>query len=126
MKASVHKTTARIDHRHSDGATSRVVMEIPANGEILMLRGRQHVRLHDAKGWTIRALGGAVWITQDGDLRDVVLEAGDSFTADRADVLMSPFGEARVCIARGFGCSTVTQGSSASAVALPGPRVAMI
>lgn len=125
MKASVQKTTARIDHRHNDGTNSRVIMEIPANGEILMLRGRQHVRLHGAKGWTIRALGGAVWITQDGDLRDVVLEAGDSFTADRADVLMSPFDEARVCIARGSVCSTITRGSSASAVTLPGPRVAI-
>lgn len=125
MKASVQKTIARITHRHNDGAISRTVMEIPASGDILLLRGRQYARLHDATGWTIRALGGAVWITQDGDLRDVVLEAGDSFTPDRAGVLMSPIGEARVCIARSTGCSAVARGVPAPVTASRGPRVAM-
>jgi hypothetical protein len=43
---------------------------------ILKLRGRA--------GDRVDCLDGRVWITQDGDLRDVVLDAGQVFTLDRA------------------------------------------
>jgi hypothetical protein len=36
--------------------------------------------LPDASGAEIRCLSGTVWITVDGDRRDVVLEAGESFS----------------------------------------------
>ncbi|KQT09508.1 DUF2917 domain-containing protein [Ramlibacter sp. Leaf400] len=35
------------------------------------------------KGGTIRCLHGCVWLTHDGDCRDVVLEAGEFHVVDR-------------------------------------------
>lgn len=37
---------------------------------------------------SVRCTRGRIWITQDGDPRDVVLEPGDSYTADRGDRLL--------------------------------------
>ena len=39
--------------------------------------------LREAKGLRIECLEGALWITQDRDRRDTVLEPGGSFVADR-------------------------------------------
>lgn len=41
------------------------------------------VHIDDARGATLRVTRGALWITLQDDVRDVVLEAGDSFTIDR-------------------------------------------
>ena len=35
------------------------------------------------KGKTVRVLEGHVWITQQGDQRDITLSPGDTFTLDR-------------------------------------------
>lgn len=34
-------------------------------------------------GQRVECLGGCVWITLDGDRRDIVVEGGQAFTADR-------------------------------------------
>jgi hypothetical protein len=39
--------------------------------------------LRDAGGRTIRCVSGSVWLTMEGDLRDIVLAAGESFIVDR-------------------------------------------
>lgn len=39
--------------------------------------------IEGGKGLQITAVAGAVWLTQDGDLRDVVLTKGQSFILDR-------------------------------------------
>ena len=41
------------------------------------------LRVRDAQGRHLSVLKGTVWITQDGDLRDIVLEAGADFVFDR-------------------------------------------
>ena len=108
MQAKVQKTLAHIAHHHHDGATSHAAMELNPNGEILSLRATQHMHLPDARGWTVRALAGAVWIAQDGDIRDVVLEAGDCMVLDRdSPALLSPLGEARISLVRDTGRSTI-------------------
>ena len=118
MKATVHKTIASIAHHHRDGAASRAVLALNPAGETILLRGSQHLHIEGAAGWTIRALGGAAWITQDGDTRDVVLEAGQAFTPDRpGEILVSPLGEARLCVARGNGCAAARRSAPASAPA---------
>jgi hypothetical protein len=49
----------------------------------LDMGARQTVRLYDAAGASIRVVAGAVWVTQDRDARDVVLQPGEQFTLDR-------------------------------------------
>ena len=41
------------------------------------------VNLDDARGTTIRVRRGQVWVTQDGDLADHVLDAGTSWAIER-------------------------------------------
>lgn len=118
MNATVHKTFARLARYHRDDAASRVVMELNPAGEILLLSGAQLLRIERAAGWTIKALSGSVWITQDGDVRDIVLDAGQSFIPDRdGEVVLSPFGDARVCLAHGAGCTAPTPVASLAAFA---------
>jgi hypothetical protein len=43
----------------------------------------ESLRLRDAVGCTVTCCAGTVWITQQGDLRDIFLAAGQRFTFDR-------------------------------------------
>lgn len=114
MLTKVHKTVAHIAHHHRDGATSHAALELNPAGEILALRPSQHMHLPQARGWTVRALDGAVWIAQDGDIRDVVLEAGDCVVLDRdTPALFSPLGEARISLSRETGRCTSQRQSAA-------------
>lgn len=107
MQAKVHKTLAHIAHHHRDGAVSHAALELNPSGEILSLRPSQHMQLPRAAGWTVQALAGTVWIAQDGDIRDVVLEAGDCIVLDRdVPALFSPLGDARISLSRDTGRCT--------------------
>lgn len=71
-----------------------------AAGETIHLQDRQFLKLRQAAGWRIKVLTGSLWITQDGDTRDIVLAAGDSVLLDRDGLaLFSSFGAAsfRLC-----------------------------
>lgn len=59
-----------------------------------------HVQLEDALGWRITAIGGTLWVTQDGDPRDVVLAPGESFAFDRPLALASGFGAGSAALQR--------------------------
>ena len=50
--------------------------------EFAMARGAV-LRIDDEPGTTIRVWSGALWVTQEGDLRDHYLTPGQSFTVDR-------------------------------------------
>ncbi|NEX60910.1 DUF2917 domain-containing protein [Noviherbaspirillum galbum] len=68
-------------------------------GQVLELTARQHLRLLDARDWRVVVLEGELWITQDGDLRDVVLSRGEEHVIDRDGLaLLSPMGHARFAI----------------------------
>ena len=63
------------------------------------LRKDEARHLRHALGQRVEALGGRLWITMDGDLRDVVLDAGEGFTLDRdSDVLLSALSDARFVV----------------------------
>ncbi len=49
--------------------------ELP-EGAVLSLR-------HAAPGLLVRCLSGMVWVTQEGDSRDYILERGDTFRVER-------------------------------------------
>jgi hypothetical protein len=67
----------------------------------LHLQKNQILRVPGAAGWTVKTLRGSVWITQEGDLRDIVLEAGQSydFNGDGPGVLSS-LAETDLCVAK--------------------------
>ena len=44
---------------------------------------RHGLALRDANGRTVTCLSGSVWLTMEGDYRDVVLSPGASFVVDR-------------------------------------------
>jgi hypothetical protein len=56
------------------------------------------LRVRNGYGRRIAVLEGNLWITQDGDPRDIVLQAGDDFRFDRrvAAVITSLDGDARI------------------------------
>lgn len=53
-----------------------------SNAEI-SLSESQFLTLSEAQGVRIECLTGSLWLTQNGDRRDVVLESGEGFTLDR-------------------------------------------
>ena len=53
-------------------------------------------RVHQPIGQRVECLTGALWVTQDGDPRDIVLEPGESFAFDhRGDALISALSDSR-------------------------------
>jgi hypothetical protein len=57
------------------------------------------LRLADGQPRVIDVFQGQVWITQDGDPRDVILEAGESFRIEgRGLTLLQAFADSRVLV----------------------------
>ena len=48
----------------------------------LAVGGRRGLRLNAAQGALLRAVTGTLWVTIDNDLRDIVLDPGESFVVD--------------------------------------------
>ena len=48
----------------------------------------QFLRLQDAAGWTVVCRSGAVWITQESDVRDIFLKAGERLTLERGGLTL--------------------------------------
>jgi hypothetical protein len=61
-------------------------MNIRFDHGLVQLQPHRSLDIVDGAGTTVHCLRGSVWITQDGDSRDIVLVAGRSFTLDRAGV----------------------------------------
>jgi hypothetical protein len=66
---------------------------------------RNHIlELKRAFGVTIECLEGAIWVTLDGDSRDVILEPGEQFTVDRDQrVLLQALEAARLRVVEPVG-----------------------
>lgn len=58
-------------------------MNVRLNTMPVCLAKHQAVTLTGAHGALIRCLRGVLWVTQNRDQRDIVLNAGESFTLDR-------------------------------------------
>lgn len=64
------------------------IMKISLLDSKVELAARQVLRLTDAAGVRVVCLRGGVWLTQNDDLRDLILRAGESFTLDRDGVAL--------------------------------------
>lgn len=63
------------------------------------LRWGQPLTVTDGKGTCITARRGAVWITQDNDLRDVVLASGESFMLEQPELaIVQAFDAAEIVV----------------------------
>jgi len=73
-------------------------MDLSYGRATLAVQPGRPLRLRAAQGRRLAVVRGAVWITQDGDYRDPVLEAGSEFVFDRPGltVLQALGGEALV------------------------------
>ena len=79
----------------------RLFRDKAASGEVLCMQVllNQQLRLRNAAGWIVESCGGTVWITQEGDPRDVMLTAGERFTLDRdGKTIVSGIGEAMLAV----------------------------
>ena len=80
--------------------------------DVVELGDRELVELRDVRGATLRVTRGTLWVTQDRDVRDVVLRAGDVWTVERDGLTLAEAqGEATFCLLGG------------SALRLSAPRV---
>jgi hypothetical protein len=77
-----------------------MLQEATMNNDLILsarplVKGRIR-RVRDAKGRRVECLSGSLWLTQDGDDRDVVLAPGESFGFDRPGAaLVSAFADSR-------------------------------
>jgi len=55
----------------------------------LPLARSEELRIVDGRGLLIHVWQGSLWITQERNQRDIVLEAGDSFRLDRKGVALA-------------------------------------
>lgn len=62
----------------------------------IFLRKAGTLHVSDGYAMNIACLDGCLWITQDGDPRDIILKRGESFTLDRPGVALLHAFEASV------------------------------
>jgi hypothetical protein len=79
-------------------------MNIELNQNGLCLKRNQVVTVREGIGHSIVCDSGTVWVTQDGDPRDIILHTGDAFTLDRKGAaLVQAFEPGAISITRSTG-----------------------
>lgn len=58
-------------------------MKLCFEGERFSLAGGQTVGLRDQQGAQVEVLRGEIWVTQEGDRRDLIFGDGDTFRVER-------------------------------------------
>lgn len=101
MNAIVHKTSTE------SAPPTRSSTPLNPAGNILKLIPQQYAYIRNGCGWNVHARRGVLWLTQDGDIRDVVLQAGESFVLDRkGPALLSALDDVEVCVSlHAVGCN---------------------
>jgi len=52
------------------------------------LAAHDTIRVAHPVGWTVRCLTGLLWLTHDGDPKDLILKSGEQYRADRRSMLL--------------------------------------
>ena len=60
-------------------------MDLSQTGAVITIRAGEALRLTGTEDRRISAVSGALWVTQDGDTRDIVLENGQDAVLHRPD-----------------------------------------
>ena len=72
-------------------------MRAHSEGSLVELNAHRLLRIRDGNGLTVSCDAGEIWITQESDLRDIVLVPGERFTLDRTGLaLLHPVTDALV------------------------------
>jgi len=58
-------------------------VDTESNRNVCDLGSRQTLPVYSAEGKEIVCISGELWITQEGDTRDIILGPGQTFTVDR-------------------------------------------
>ncbi len=95
-----------------------------------LIRGQVR-RVGGGIGRRVECLSGSLWVTQDGDLRDIVIDAGSGFSFDRPGLaLLSALADSRYVLcddcARESYCSgpSSASGSGMETTSMPSSRKA--
>jgi hypothetical protein len=77
-------TAWHADHPQEPTMLPFFASTLQASSPATPLQRRQTFQLRARRGERIECRTGQLWVTQDGDPRDVILQAGQSFILDRA------------------------------------------
>jgi hypothetical protein len=89
-------------------------MNTDLNLSATFLAKGQLQRIDNGAGTLVSCLSGTLWLTQEGDLRDIVLEAGDEARIDRNGTsCLSAMDDARFVLSRPSAPSAVATRSGA-------------
>jgi len=70
--------------------------------DVVELKSGELAELRDVRGATLRVTRGTLWVTQDRDVRDVVLRTGDVWTVEREGLTLAEAqGDATFCVVGG-------------------------
>lgn len=102
-------------------------MNVNIKDSTLVLDAQQTIELIDARGVRAMATRGCLWVTMDGDRRDLVLRAGDELTIERdGRTLIHAHTASTVRIVDGRGAQNprqTTWGRISAALAAAGSRL---
>jgi hypothetical protein len=84
MNQTIREFIVRLTHSFSPVAPA-MHPEAPGRVRALCVGKNQAVAFSNANGLRVECASGILWITHDGDLRDVILSGGEQYISGLAD-----------------------------------------